>query len=272
MEILNNGLRLQHVLPAGVELTGELRARLVHNLTLELHDFLFHVDEHPALTRFWTFEGCIARMLLMDLLDGFPRKVFTDVLTKPRPKNMKRITAVFGFFEHPECRQFLKRTCLAMRITSAVTNVTGKGTGKPNRQAPAGSGPPRAPGAPGPAQAPQEPTPAGPPRAPPAVEPDDDVPADAPPLVKICTGKARRTVQATWSEIMANLHLDRELRAAAAAGVLLGTACGTLMRFRQYEAYPAKLCMLCKAWFSGFVVSCVDLLNTDPATLDTGIA
>ena len=48
-------------------------------------------------------------------------------------------------------------------------------------------------------------------------------PADAPPLVKLCMGKARRAVQATWSEIMANLHLDSELRAAAAASVLLGT-------------------------------------------------
>ena len=167
MEILNNGLRLQHVLPADVELTGELRDRLVLNLTMELHDFLLRVDEHLALTRFWTFEGCINRMLLMVLLDGFPRKVFTNVVTKPRLRNQKRVTAVFAFFEHPECRQFLKRTCLAMRITSAVTNITGKGTGKPRPEAPAGSGPPRAPG---PAQAPQEPAPVGPPRAPPGVE------------------------------------------------------------------------------------------------------
>ena len=263
MKILNNGLRLQHVLPAGVEPTGELRVSLLLDLSMELHEFLLHVDEKPTLTRFWTFEGCANRMLLMDLLDGFPRKVFTPVLTKPRPQNLKRVTSVFAFFEHPECRQFLKRTCLAMQITSAVTNVTGEGTGKPKPQAPAGTGPPRAP---------DDPAPAGLPRAPPAEELDGDVPANAPPLVKVCTGKVRRTVQATWSEIMANLHLDRELRAAAAATVLLGTACGTLMRFRQYEAYPAKLCKMCKAWFTGFVGFCLDFLRTDPADLDTGLS
>ena len=45
MKILNNGLRLQHVLPAGVEPTGELRVSLLLDLSMELHKFLLHVDD-----------------------------------------------------------------------------------------------------------------------------------------------------------------------------------------------------------------------------------
>ena len=97
----------------------ELRASLA---TL-LSKTLIRVDEHPVLTRFWTFRDAIDAMLLTLLL-GVSEDVFRVSTKKLREKSSKRLTAVHNFFSAPGAAQYLRRTSLCLRITGVATVTT----------------------------------------------------------------------------------------------------------------------------------------------------
>ena len=83
---------------------------------------LLHVDSHPTLSRFFTFRGCVDRMLTMSLIN-MPTHAFKIRSIKPRAENQKRLRAVLGFFQHPEAPQTLRRACLAFQLTGGVETI-----------------------------------------------------------------------------------------------------------------------------------------------------
>jgi hypothetical protein len=126
---LNKGWgQLEHVSANGVEPSDAERTAIVDEVVSVLHKHMLHVDEHPTLSRFWTFREAVDKMLLMRAL-GFPKEVLVHPAGKPRPQSQRRLKATHAFFDHPDCYQFLKRTSLALQLTGVLTDLTGKGTG-----------------------------------------------------------------------------------------------------------------------------------------------
>ena len=81
------------------------------------------VDEHPTLTRFWTFREAIGRMLAMSIFK-FPQNAMRLKSVQPRLQNQKRLRIVLGFFANEASPQFLRRVCLTLQLTGAVTSLT----------------------------------------------------------------------------------------------------------------------------------------------------
>ena len=84
-----------------------------------LVDHLLHPDDHPTLTRFFTFRGCVDRMLLMALLE-FPVEVSG---VKLRDESMKRLRKIQNFFRKPDRLQALRRASLSLQLTGGVDGV-----------------------------------------------------------------------------------------------------------------------------------------------------
>ena len=98
--------------PRGFPKRGVIpRRALVDRLVPTLHNFIMLVDEKPTLTRPWTFNECVYKMLFMKLI-GAPRHIIC-VAGRARKAKSNRIKAVLSFFDHPSCEQYLKRTALA---------------------------------------------------------------------------------------------------------------------------------------------------------------
>jgi DNA/RNA-binding domain of Phe-tRNA-synthetase-like protein len=73
---------------------------LSHHLVTKL----LVVDEHPVVTRFWTFRDGVDRMLTFSLLRV--ALVVLQLPTKnPRPQNQRRLRAVRGFLPDPDSVQ-----------------------------------------------------------------------------------------------------------------------------------------------------------------------
>ena len=113
---------MEHVVGDDADPEGE-RPRIVGEFVSAIVGFLMHVDESPTLTRFWTFREAIGRMLAMNIF-YFPSNALRLKSVKPRPQNQKRLQAVLGFFANPSSPQFLRRTCLSLQLTGAVTSMT----------------------------------------------------------------------------------------------------------------------------------------------------
>lgn len=119
LALWNNGLgSLRHRLAPGQDPVAE-RPRLVNDFVQWIVKHLLHVDSHPTLSRFFTFRGCIDRMMTMSLI-GMPRHAFKVRSIKPRAESQKRLRAVHGFFQHPDAPQTLRRACLAFQLTGGV--------------------------------------------------------------------------------------------------------------------------------------------------------
>ena len=119
LRLWNNGLGcMRHRLGPGEDLVEE-RPRVVNDFVQWIVKHLLHVDSHPTLSRFFTFRGCVDRMLTMSLID-MPSHAFKVRSIKPRKENQKRLRAVHGFFKHAEAPQTLRRTCLAFQLTGGV--------------------------------------------------------------------------------------------------------------------------------------------------------
>ena len=65
MDILNNGLCLEHVVPAGVD-PDSVREDVLAKLLRIITKHLLTVDSHPTLTRMWTFGESVDRFLMYD--------------------------------------------------------------------------------------------------------------------------------------------------------------------------------------------------------------
>ncbi len=76
-------------------------------------------DAHPTLTRFFTFRGCVDRMLLMALLD-MPSTALVVRRVRPREENAKRLKKIQDFFLNAEAMQALRRASLCLQLTGGV--------------------------------------------------------------------------------------------------------------------------------------------------------
>ena len=115
----NNGLqRLCHVVRVGEDPIQQ-RPRLVREFVQCIVNLLFKIDSTPTLSRFFTFRACVVRMLTMHMI-GLVKHAFQVRKVKPRKENQKRLKNVHDFFRHPEAGQTLRRTSLALQLTSRV--------------------------------------------------------------------------------------------------------------------------------------------------------
>ena len=122
LALWNNGLDdLSHMLPRGADPEAE-RTALVARFTKFVVGLL-KPDEHPTLTRFFTFRGCIDEMLTMDLIN-MPLEVFVLRNVKPREDNQKRLNAVRAFFSEEEAKQVLRRSSMVLQLTGGLEALT----------------------------------------------------------------------------------------------------------------------------------------------------
>ena len=78
-----------------------------------LRNRLLVVDEHPTLSRFFTFRKHIQALLLLSFL-GISSDIFKLSTTKPLEKTSKRLRSVFAFLSLPSTPQYLRRTSLVL--------------------------------------------------------------------------------------------------------------------------------------------------------------
>ena len=131
----NNGVgNLSHMLPIGADPVAS-RPELVRQFTAFLVESLLTPDEHPTLTRFFSYRVIIDAMLTMDLI-GMPLEVFKLNKIKPREENQKRLKSVRNFFSDPEAKQVLRRASLVLQLTGGLEAFT---AAKPKQE---GEGPP----------------------------------------------------------------------------------------------------------------------------------
>ena len=126
LAVWNNGFDvMQHVLEDASRDPDVCRPTVAGQLVQALQFQLLRVDEHPVITRFWTFRDAIDRMLMAVFL-GMPSEVLRLRTTAPRAKNSKRLESVRKFLASPECVQLLRRTCLCLQLTGIATSITGQ--------------------------------------------------------------------------------------------------------------------------------------------------
>ena len=83
---------------------------------------LLVVDEHPTLSRMFTFVKHLQCLLLMHFMGSF------DILVKlrgsqPREKSSKRVQKVHAFLKSADTPQYLRRTVLCLQLTDHATAV-----------------------------------------------------------------------------------------------------------------------------------------------------
>ena len=109
---------LSHRLPPG-DTAEDCRPALEDRFTAFIVKRLLKTDDHPTLTRFFTFRGVIDAMLTMDII-GLPESLVTLEKIKPKEENQKRLKKVKSFFANPAGRQALRRASLALQLTGGV--------------------------------------------------------------------------------------------------------------------------------------------------------
>ena len=116
VELWNIGAgHLSHKLAPDVEASAS-RSTLVNRFTTFIVEYLLTPDEHPTLTRFFTFRKVIDAMLTMDII-GLPQHLLKSGKIKPQEENQKRLKLVGKFFERPEAKQALRRASLVFQFT-----------------------------------------------------------------------------------------------------------------------------------------------------------
>ena len=121
VELFNNGVgggRLSHKVPSDAD-PDALRPELVGRFGSFMKKECMIVDEHPTITRFFTFRKCTDKMLTMDII-GMPPHVILLHKVRPREDNSKRIKVVTKFFTDPEAKQVMRRTCLNFQLTGGL--------------------------------------------------------------------------------------------------------------------------------------------------------
>ena len=129
--LLNRGCRTWvHVVPdsrvADLEADPVEYGRAVRQKLLScLRKALLAVDEHPTLSRMFTFTEHVHRMLLLHLL-GLHGDVFKLPYVVPRDHNKKRLDKIHAFWAHHETPQYLRRTSVSLQLTAHVNNLCAK--------------------------------------------------------------------------------------------------------------------------------------------------
>ena len=133
LQLLNAGCdQWLHVIPAegdGRKMferdPDEYRCQVRDRLLEFLRRTLLVVDEHPTLSRMFTFSQHVQRLLLLSLI-GVCDKVFKLGTVSPQERNKKRLTRVKAFLSLPETPQYLRRTGVALRLTDHIDRLCGK--------------------------------------------------------------------------------------------------------------------------------------------------
>jgi len=109
--------KLQMVMKDGEDMAAA-RERLENECSAFLVKRLLHVDSHPTLTRFFTYRGCVDRMLTMALLN-LPQKGLV-VQSSARELTQNRLKKVKQFFGKPAACQALRRASLVLQLTAGI--------------------------------------------------------------------------------------------------------------------------------------------------------
>ena len=80
---------------------------------------LLRPDDHPSLSRFFTYRCLIDGMLTMAIV-AMPPAAFVVTRTKPRKEGQKRLRKVHEFFGDSACDQALRRASLIFQLTGGV--------------------------------------------------------------------------------------------------------------------------------------------------------
>ena len=83
-------------------------------------------DDHPTLSRFFTFRVCVDKMLTMQLV-GFPANALVVRDISMRAENQQRLKKVVAFFGNRDCDQALRRSSQS-RPSNNKKIVFGSGT------------------------------------------------------------------------------------------------------------------------------------------------
>ena len=120
---LNRGLDCRtHSMPASLRPDQEIeRLEEVRDGLYELlRKRLLCVDEHPTLSRMFTFTIHLEAFLLMHFL-GCVQGLVKLRGAKPRDRALKRVTKVLTFFASPSTGQYLRRNALSLQLVAHVS-------------------------------------------------------------------------------------------------------------------------------------------------------
>ena len=118
LDVLNMGAsRWEHRVPAGAPAGAAEAAR--GRLGDLLRKKLLQVDEHPTLSRMFTFRGHVDTLLLFVLL-GKQEDVLRVQAVQPRERNRNRLRKVLAFLREEATPQYLRRASLSLGVLDHV--------------------------------------------------------------------------------------------------------------------------------------------------------
>ena len=236
LDVLNMGAsRWEHRVPAGAPAGAAEAAR--GRLGDLLRKKLLQVDEHPILSRMFTFRGHVDTLLLFVLL-GKQEDVLRVQAVKPRERNRNRLRKVLAFLREEATPQYLRRASLSLGVLDHVqrwleARAPHSVDGCTARRKPEhGSGDPV--------------------------------------LVRLGKGQLEAVLVEHVDTLVSQLHLDPDLDVGACVTHLLGVVCDAALRFKQYREYPYACWRLCKAYNGSAPLACVEFLRLPPSALDVG--
>ena len=216
---------LSHRLSPGADAFTS-RPALVIQFTTFIVKVLMTPDEHPTLTRFFTFRKVIDAMLTMDLI-GLPQNMLKLEKIKPQEENQKRLKLVVRFFSRPEAKQALRRASLVLQLTGGLEAMVSSKVkeGQP------------------------------------------------PKIVSFVKGEAHAMIADRLLRLFGAMPKDPLLELGPATSNILATAVDLILRFNKLQAYPFRLCRLCKKWFTvTYLQAILEFLHSEADTLDVGVS
>ena len=117
LSCLNNGLDCwTHTLASAAPAPDDAARAGVRGVLLEiLRRRLLVVDEHPTLSRFFTFLTHVQALLLLSFL-GIASDMLSLSTVKPLEKSSSRLRSVLAFLSLPSTPQYLRRTALVLAM------------------------------------------------------------------------------------------------------------------------------------------------------------
>ena len=124
LDLLNGGVACwgHHLAPG----EGETELLTAQEALLQLlRRRILVVDEHPTLTRMWTFTSHVDGLLLLHFLNCSEELLTLRRRARLQPRSAKRLTSVCNFMQNSGTPQFLRRTSLALQLCTHVLNLCG---------------------------------------------------------------------------------------------------------------------------------------------------
>ena len=118
LEVYNSGLARPHHRPVGDADLPEVRRwffRVLRNAVIVL-------DEHPVVSRMFTFVSCVQTLLRYRLLH-LPATVFSVSLVKPRAENQARLARFHKYLACADEDANLRVACVSLQLTHYSTSI-----------------------------------------------------------------------------------------------------------------------------------------------------